>query len=459
MIVLIPIQKICRSLVPEDYARVTFYAGRIRRIYAEQRGLSVEDQRLRIDSRTLHHFASYGGPIVTRLVHLRISLYDFRGSAFFPRLIIGSALKSLYIFHEPPEYNTKHPSFPLLWSNLASLLSRPSNLQSLRFDNDIATDPYISYEGVRVLCTLYRSITNLKRLHACPSTFDLDTLVHFSTSRTLKILDMAIPSSVIQQFTLSDPITPIYDFLKHLCIETEELSPVHAFLACDGFSCLEGLELSRCKSQTAWDLPQFFTSARSSSIPLECLTLSQTGLSPHPPHSVSLHRLSLPLPFRNLTELSVDFDGSLDLDDHTLGTMAEAWPSLQKLELCDWSNPCDRPTQVTLVGLLSLTRCQLLKDLVLRVNALQIAQQTMHSVIVTSSETLTNFCICRSLCLQPNAVTPILQTAFPNLRNLSYGYSREHTLFASLTNLSPVETLYFECWQDVWRQLNNGIWS
>jgi hypothetical protein len=461
MIVLIPIQKICRSLVPEDYARVTFYAGRIRRIDATRRGLCVQGQRLVVDSHTLASFASDDGPIVTRLIYLRTSLYDFHGPAFAPRLVMGSALRSLYIFHGSSEYDAQHPlSFPLLWSNVAHLLSYASDLFLLVFEEDIADDPHISYDGVNMLCASYRSLPNLRQLDARPSPFDIDTLAHFSTSPTLKRLDTAVPSHVLRQFTLSSPIIPVYDRLKHLCIETEQLSSVPGFLGCDGFRCLKRLELSRCKPEIAWDLPSFFSPALSSSIPLKRLILVDTILDPpFPPQSVSLRGLSLPLPFRNLMELSVDFEGSLDLDDRSLGAMAEAWPLLHKLQLCDWSNPCDRPTQVTLVGLLSLTRCQSLKDLVLRVNALQIDQQTMHSAIVTPARALTDFCICRSLGLRPTAITQVLQMAFPNLRNLSYGHSREHNLFGALTDLSPVETLYFECWQDVWRQLNNNIWS
>jgi hypothetical protein len=154
MIVLIPIQKICRSLVPEDYARVTFYAGRIRRIDATQRGLCVQGQRLVVDSHTLASFASDDGPIVTRLIYLRTSLYDFHGPAFAPRLVMGSALRSLYIFHGSPEYDAPHPPlFPLLWSNVARLLSYASDLLLLVFEEDIADDPHISYDGVHMLCT------------------------------------------------------------------------------------------------------------------------------------------------------------------------------------------------------------------------------------------------------------------------------------------------------------------
>jgi hypothetical protein len=138
--------------------------------------------------------------------------------------------------------------------------------------------------------------------------------------------------------------------------------------------------------------------------------------------------------------------------------MAEAWPLLQKLQLSDWSNPLDHPTRVTLVGLLLFSHCQRLEGLTLWVNAVQ--TDGLGDVIVSPAKKLSNLCLCRSPGLQSTAITAVIEMAFPNLRTLSYGYSREHIQFASLDgHLEPQETLYFECWQDVWRRLNNGQWS
>jgi hypothetical protein len=400
---------------------------------------------------------------VTRLIDLHISLYDFDGAASLPRLVMGSALRSLYIFHEPLEEETQHPlSFPSLWSNLAHQLSHTTNLSSLVFDDEIAIDPYISSEGAHVLRTSYCSIPNLKHLHARPSPFDIDTLTHFSTSRTLTILEITVPSHVFEQFSSTKHIWPVYDCLKRLYIDTEDLSSAHTFLGHQGFQRLQKLELSRYKPEVVWDIPAFFASVRSSNISLNRLTLSDTvlsTLSPTPPmRSVNMRGLSLPLPFPSLTKLFVDFEGSLDLDDHVLGAMAEAWPLLQKLQLSDWSNPLDHPTRVTLVGLLSFSHCQWLEGLTLRVNAVQ--TDGLGDMIVSPAGKLSNLCLCRSPGLQSTAITAVIEMAFPNLRTLSYGYSREHTQFASLDGrLEPQETLYFECWQDVWRRLNNGQWS
>jgi hypothetical protein len=158
-------------------------------------------------------------------------------------------------------------------------------------DDEIAIDPYISSEGAHVLHTSYCSIPNLKHLHACPSPFDINTLTHFSISRTLTILEIIVPSHVFEQFSSTKHIWPVYDCLKHLYIDTEDLSSAHTFLDHQGFQCLQKLELSRYKPEVVWDIPAFFASVRSSNISLNRLTLSDTVLSTlslTPPCSLSI---------------------------------------------------------------------------------------------------------------------------------------------------------------------------
>jgi hypothetical protein len=157
------------------------------------------------------------------------------------------------------------------------------------FDDKIAINPYISSEGAHILCTSYCSIPNLKHLHACSSLFNINTLTHFSTSPTLTILEITVPSHVFEQFSSTKHIWPVYDCLKHLYINTEHLSSAYTFLDHQGFQCLQKLELSQYKPEIVWDIPAFFALVQSSNISLNRLTLSDmvlSILSPAPPYAV-----------------------------------------------------------------------------------------------------------------------------------------------------------------------------
>jgi hypothetical protein len=302
---------------------------------------------------------------------------------------------------------------------------------------------------------------NLRKLALSPQC-DLPTLQHLSMAKFLKKLDIEITASIIVNFLLTLPSSAyIFQTLMRLEMETDDLCAVQSLLNRDGFSCMHSLYLHRKNPGLHWDIKSLFTALADTrdSAKIKRVGVADIHSSQTPSHAINANDISPLFQFTNMTTILIDMNESISLDDLLLNSMVTAWPHLQKLELYDWRDPTPTSPSVTLSGMTTLACCHDLNCLALRVNAYQNIPDISLVNLTTTAQDLKSFCVCRSPTQYPDKVKQFLQTIFPNLVNLSYGYNRDHTQFASTDNLTEQEQIYFESWRDVWRQLNNGNWK
>jgi hypothetical protein len=375
---------------------------------------------------------------------------------------VGRSLQSLHIAYDPDEEISIRPFFKSLWSNVSTILSSSTDLHSVTFLYDEDWEEEISHNDAVVLLPICRESNNLRNVALSPKC-DLLTLQHLSMAKFLTKLNIDITASIILEFLSTlPPSAYIFEALRRLEIHTEDLGTVESLLRRDGLSCLESLFLNRKNPGIRWDIKSLFMALKGSkdAAKIERVQVADIRWNQTPSPVTDAYDISPLFHFTNMSAILIDMNQSVSLDDLLLNSMVTAWPRLQSLELYDWRDPTIVPFQsVTLRGMITLARCRDLKYLALRVNAYQDIPDLSSVNISTRAHNLKSFCVCRSPTQDSNRVTRFLQTIFPNVRHLSYGYNRDHEQFASIDNLTQQEQIYFESWRDVWRQLNNGNWK
>lgn len=101
-----------------------------------------------------------------------------------------------------------------------------------------------------------------------------------------------------------------------------------------------------------------------------------------------------------------------------------------------------------------LTHCHHLKSLSLPVDAMSPVPDLIQ---VAPGMEMADFCVCRSPAFSSSKLAQFFHVVFPSLHQMRYGYDHQHEDFAYMHGLSPVETLYFECWQEVWNTLHRAL--
>lgn len=427
-----------------------FYGGKIRSIIGNHAGLTGRHEHIYVDKHTVHCLLSGENPLVPHLTHLDISLMDFDDQAVYPQLLIGRTLRKLYVDYDPDtDQDERDPTPPFsVWSNIACILSKATQLDSLCFSPYIWMDYQSFPNEMHLLLPLLLASNSLMEV-AIPADFDLATLQHFASAKSLTQLEFTIPSAVVCQFLSSWSLSAhIFQSLKLLEIETDNLGVVPLLLECNGFGCLQGLSIHCNDPNIPYDLHSIFTSLLHNNQTANIQEVIIDKINPQSTPTPTINRLHSLLPlceFPNITMVHMDMIESIILDDGVLKAIADKWPGLKKLQLYDWCNPT-QPTSssITLNRMLSLAKCCHLRSLALWVNACgSIPDLSMISYPKDGGK-LTSFWLCRSPGLCSNGLTQFLWTLFPNLRNLSYGYDQAHTLFASIENLGVLEQEYFE---------------
>ena len=395
-------------------------------------------------------------PLLGNLTHLYIHLMDFNGQAVYPRLIIGPKLQMLHISHDPD--GAASPPFSI-WSNLSCTLSTVTELQSLTFSTDIRRDDRFLPGDMQILLPAFRAPKSIRRL-AIPIDLDLATLQHFANSTSLVEFEFSVSSAIIHDFLSTSSLVHIFEHIEELEIETDDIGAVQLLLQWDGFENLHTLHLNRNNPRMPCNLHNLFAAFSHNNRAIDIKHVSAADmrrqLTPIPAVHAS-HTLSPLWTFTNVTTLSIDMNESILLDDYILNSMVSRWPHLQSLQLYDWRDPTlTTPSSITLNGMLTLAECHDLRSLALRVNAYESIPDISMTKCASSGRKLEHFCLCRSPAQRPYALARFFQMIFPNLINLSYGYDRDHTEFASIENISQLETEYFECWREVWRLLTDG---
>lgn len=380
---------------------------------------------------------------------------DFDGQAIYPHLIIGVTLSTLRVSHDLPyDMHDTSASDHLPWENMVSVLCTAVLVRKLSFDLKIMSEGAPPPDCEQNLLALCHRLLRLEHLSGLPLPMDLPSLQHFTTS-SVRSLELKIAPEIACQFVALQHPSPLFPNLEKLMVETDDLGAMQALLTCNGFANLAVLHVVVQHYHTPCDVSFIFNliGHYKPNIKLESLQISDDNprhIAPiSTPVFLTIHPILL---YHDLTILDINVACSVILDNQVLGHMVKAWPHLQELHLRDWTNPSSRATKITLQGVLLLARCSKLNSLSLCLDA---QSPIPDPCDVVPAPELESFCVCRSPATCSSTLVPFLRMVFPELRKMTYGYSRHHLGFGFPDGLTTGEEMYFKCWQDIWNTLCN----
>ncbi|RDB17410.1 hypothetical protein Hypma_001754 [Hypsizygus marmoreus] len=442
---------IIRDLHDEDYARLLHYGKHIRVLGIQSR----ERRECMPNNEAIPMLCSrpLGFQLLPQVRYFIAPLCSFNAEAFYPSMVMGPNIRSVKVYYEDP-YQLPYGWFA--WEKLVTLMSSAASLATFTIDVT-GYDFYPMFLGSPPeLMRLYRSFRDLEILDTLCIEVTHEVFSSLATLPKLRILDLHMRSLELACFLSRTPKPTDFSSLVDLHVDLTELPEFCELLRCPGFQRLQALRIFRSRENMVWDLDPLFKALgqmRSTPTQMQMLHIVRTDDSPSylrpPATTITKTTLTPLLAFAHLTELILDLDGSYDLDDKFLKSMALAWPAMRTLHLQD--RTMHTVPETTLYGLTSLTAaCPKLKSIMLRVNALDLPTfQQLEDII--PSQNVCRLDVCTSPIRDPNQVATILALAFPGLEEISAGWvfqmqgGEPDTL-----DLTPTEAAYQGDWRQVY---------
>lgn len=399
--------------------------------------------------------------ILPNLLTSTIPLSGFDNQALYPRLILGPGLRSITIATKHDITGRNLPTYA--WDNVkATLMPLVSSLLTFVIN---ATEEHISSEPLdlgtpRDLMQVYRSFNRLTSLEAPSISIDCASLSYLATLPNLHTLSTSIDEEDFAQFVSTYGGPCEFPSLSTLTLRVADLYACTKLLRRSGFQQLKSLKISRSRWDAYWDVDRFFETFGT---PMLLPALSELAISTYVSGSIQPIHLTIItaktftplLPFINLSEIQLNLETIVHLDDDDLRSMSIAWPHLKILSV--YERRTGALPSVTLGGIIALaTACPKLEELTLRVDALSSSGIPNFSQAgdFVPAEGLRFLDVCTSPVGAPHVVAPLLVTAFPNLAELHFGWLYVQRDGDVLDLSGGSESGYSESWSEIYTILS-----
>ena len=414
--------------------------------------------------RILHSCNPHASPLLPRVKHLDIRLDVFASEGQYQNLVNWNALESICVIFCRCDETLVPDS---VWNEVSSLLLLSATV--IKYFH-LRTRYSVVFEKLRAdvavhdgLLNVYRNFRRLEVFDARSSMLTHNTLAHFAALSTLRAFRFSIGAEELKGFVDSNSSKYIFMELTDFVIQTDDLEEATRLVEQKGFGRLEHLTVCRGSMQGFWTLDPFFKALQkqAGNMPLTSLRLIPGKYaksdSVHPlgglvPKS-GVHTFVPLFEFTDMTVLEIDMFGSVDLNDSGLIDLANAWPRLEILKLCEYTRTMpDAATGLTIFGLLPLVAsCINLRELTIRVDARNAIPDAAQLRNIGPALKLRCLNVSRSPANDSDvtSISYFIKTVFPNLRTLS---NRWNIIGPDWHYREPVEEENLHCWEDIQRQ-------